>query len=391
MAEEGRGQGIALALVALGIAARAVLACFSWGTHDVDVWLSFGRQISERGVIALYHADPSFNHPPLMGCFAAFALWLSRGMEVPFPLLFKIPSILADAMTCALLWKIGLPRVGPWIAAIFAWDLNSILVSAHHCNTDSIYVMLCLASVYLIESRGAHLLGGLLLGAAINVKLIPVVLLIPMFALCRDRKSLMRFSAGLAIGSISFWPVLILAGRDYGLHALGYASFVDNWGIELFLQKLARSPGLSMTLGPSIERYRQAGRVVVFAVIWLMSLSARRRGWNRYVASASAASIFLIVTPGFGIQYTAFAAPLILAASPLWGLMYVIAASALALCWYGLNWDGTFPITNPPGIQLHGATMLAGLATWAVLMAFVVRTICRARVTQSRNPQQLQN
>src|SRR5205814_9830382 len=111
-----------------------------------------------------------------------------------FPYLFKLAPIAADAVTCWLLWRIWHPRAGAiWAAAaaaIYAWNPVAILISAHHCNTDSIYAMLCLAAVYVIESRrgsvGAWFWGGLLLGAAINVKLIPVLLIPPLVILCRD-------------------------------------------------------------------------------------------------------------------------------------------------------------------------------------------------------------
>ncbi len=312
-----------------------------------------------------------------MGYLAGLSYAISRASGLPFPVVFKLPSIIADALTCALLWRIS--RAGPWIAVIFAWNLNATLISGHHCNTDSIYAMLCLASVYLISARGKDFFGGLVLGAAINVKLIPTILLIPMFALFHERRALAKFAAGLAIAAIPYLVCFSVVGKDFATHAFGYASFVDNWGVELFLQKLARYPRLSTTFGPAVDDYRIVGRGVIILAIVLLAMIARRRDMDRYTTAACAASLFLILTPGFGIQYTAFVTPLLLAASPMWGSMYAICASVFALCWYGLNWDGYLPITNPPGIQLHGTTMLAGLLSWGVVVAYGTRTLLRHR------------
>jgi hypothetical protein len=246
--------------------------------------------------------------------------------------------------------------------------------------------MLCLAGVWLI-CRGRHLAGGLTLGAAVNIKLIPVVVIIPMLLLYRDRRTFFRFVLGLSIAEIPFIMVLILVGRNFALHALAYTSFVDNWGAEFFIQWLARSPRLSVIFGPMIEGYQSAGRWIVLAAVLWMSLVARRRRIDRFTAGALAAAIFLIVTPGFGIQYTAFVSPLLFAAAPFHAALYATFSGLMAVCWYGLNWNGRFPITNPPGIQLRPPTSWLGLCAWLALVGFVAASfISRSRSAQDESP-----
>jgi hypothetical protein len=87
-----------------------------------------------------------------------------------------------------------------------------------------------------------------------------------------------------------------------------------------------------------------------------------------------------VLTPGFGIQYTAFASPLLFAAAPIWGIAYATLAGITALCWYGLNWNGKLPITNPPGIQLRPPTSWFGLLAWALLAGFVIRSLRKRRI-----------
>ena len=55
-----------------------------------------------------------------------------------------------------------------------------ILVSGYHGNTDAVYAMLSLLAVYLLQDRNRPLLAGLALGLAINIKLIPVLLIPPL-------------------------------------------------------------------------------------------------------------------------------------------------------------------------------------------------------------------
>src|SRR5207249_11257151 len=104
MLEERRttSQRIALSLVLSGIAARLALACISWGTADANTWQEFGRRICEHGILALYHTDAGFNHPPLAGYFAALTYFIANATGISFSLLFKLPSIAADAITCAM-------------------------------------------------------------------------------------------------------------------------------------------------------------------------------------------------------------------------------------------------------------------------------------------------
>ena len=52
------------------------------------------------------------------------------------------------------------------VAAAWAWSLCSILVSGYHCNTDSVYAMLCLVSADLL-ARDRPGWAGVALGAAL--------------------------------------------------------------------------------------------------------------------------------------------------------------------------------------------------------------------------------
>src|SRR5262249_36124991 len=149
---------------------------------DATTWQEFGRQIAHRGLMQMYPADRQFNHPPLPGLWATLVYRITHGdADVPdvkqqrklgltFPFVFKSIDFVADVIVCFLLWKILRPRYGPGFAALsvvlFAWCIDSILMTSHHGNDDPVYAMLCLLAVYLIEDRGHDFWGGVALGAA---------------------------------------------------------------------------------------------------------------------------------------------------------------------------------------------------------------------------------
>jgi hypothetical protein len=284
--------------------------------------------------------------------------------------------IAADAVTCWLLWKTWKRRssalTAAATAAAFSWNLDALLVSAYHCNSDPVYAMLALLAVYLVEDRRAFFVGGLALGAAINVKLIPVVLVIPMLAGCRDRREMFRILAGLALAAAPFVPVLIAQGPQFARNALGYASSQAYWGFMLFLRELTREPRFSGWAQPLTDGYHDLGRYVMILTIALLVLVARRRGvFDRYVTCSVTAAVFLILTSGFGIQYTVFVGPLLFAVRPGAGALYGLLSGLYLLFAYWTAWPGGLPLISDRGRDLPAPGPLFGLLAWSVLIAFV--------------------
>ena len=175
---------------AMGLLFRVALAACSTGTNDTAAWERFGNEIAGDGLFATYINDPRFNHPPLAGYWAFVATQLARHTGLSFSFAFKLPVIVADCGSAFLLYVIW-RRAGPAHAAaafaVYAFNLDAILVSGYHCNTDPIYAFACLLSVWLIEDRRSDFWGGAALAAAINVKLIPILLVAPLGALPRPR------------------------------------------------------------------------------------------------------------------------------------------------------------------------------------------------------------
>lgn len=64
---------MAVAIVcALGLALRLLVAYLGHGSNDIDTWQRFAALVRRHGVLRSYELEPKFNHPPLMGYYAAF-------------------------------------------------------------------------------------------------------------------------------------------------------------------------------------------------------------------------------------------------------------------------------------------------------------------------------
>src|SRR5439155_27219893 len=98
------------------------------------------------GLDYMYRAGPAFNHPPVTGEFFGLvyhiAAWITPPVAhaVPhsFPLLLRLPSIIADALALLILLRLyqktGNPTV--WSLALFAVSPVYFMVSGFHGNVD---------------------------------------------------------------------------------------------------------------------------------------------------------------------------------------------------------------------------------------------------------------
>jgi len=367
-------------LGSLGLVIRLGLAFISSGSNDIIAWNNFASMIDQVGVRYMYENVVAFNHPPLMGYLAQYAFRIAQTPGLSFAFVFKLPMILADVLTGLLLWKIWRRRRGPGVAglavAAFGGSLVSILVSAYHGNTDTLCAFLCLLSAYLSEQK-RPVAGGLALAAALNVKLLPIVLIPAFIYSYHSGRDLIKFGAGLAAGILPFLPFLVCCGTSFVRNAINYNSNADYWGIMLFLLQAGKNPVFQQLAYQIGDFYLQKGRLVVMGLILLLSLwSHLTRRWSRYELGAMCFSIFLIFTPGFGVQYMVYVCPLLFAVSLSWATLYsVLAGIFLSLVYYSF-WTGTLPLHSHFNTFLPMPAPLFGLIAWVLLIQFVLRRLC---------------
>jgi hypothetical protein len=393
--------GAIVALIVLGFVIRLALAAISWGSNDSIYFYAFGNEINAGGLLHTYVENPDYNHPPIPGLWAAgtrlATQWLGNGTLAisAFCILFKLPVILADGATASLLYKRWRPEAGPrsalGVAAAFACALAPILVSGYHGNTDPIYAMFCLLSAYLLERDGGDerrafaglnpLLAGLALAGAINIKLLPVLLIPPLLLSLRRPRDMFWFLLGLSVGVLPFLPLLWKMGPAFYRNALAYNPSPNRWGVLLI--PLWHEEYTSIPPPGFIRFYHSNGRYLIFALVLAWSVAARvLRRWNRYDVAAVTFAIFLVFAPGYGVQYSIILAPLLFATRPRFALLYCTAAGLFLLTTYFLYLADDFPLQSMFVGYLPREAAVVGVPVWGLLIYYVVSTILRpARVT----------
>jgi len=367
---------VLLAVGAVGLGARLLIAAYSTGTNDIVTWGAFSRLIASNGVEWMYRSVLRFNHPPLMGWWSVAAQQLATANGWRFETCFKLLPIAADVVAAALLFSLWRTRattaIGALAFALFAWNLDSMLVSGYHGNTDSLAAMFVLLACWLLERHAAPFAAGLALGAAINVKLIPV-LIVPVLAVrMKDWRSLLRLGAGLAIGAVPFIPILINSWDGFQRNAVAYNSNFDNWGLALLVRQGDASTVQDVST-PLRQVFAIAGRyLIIGGVLAACALARVRKIGDAYQLSAIAFAIFLVLTPGFGVQYTVYVVPVLFAVSLRWGTAYGWAAGAFLLAVYLSFWSGTVPMASIFTRPFPLPSALVGLLPWALLVAFLL-------------------
>jgi len=366
------------AMVLAGMVLRLVLALVSRGTNDIVSWEDFANHIAEHGLLWMYANVPLWNHPPLMGYMVEGLRALAPALGWAFPPTFKLVPIAADGLSALLIFRVWLAHTGDYRAARrallwFTLSLNAVLVSGYHGNTDPLVGALVLAACMAVERRHSFA-GGALLAAAVNVKLIPL-LLAPLLVARLSASEISRFAAGLALGVLPFLPVLWLAGDGFVRNAVAYRSNFDNWGVPLFIRATEYVGGASV-VGPWAEAYVRVGPILVIAGVLAVAGYARlAQRFSTYEHAALGLAIFLILAPGFGVQYTAILGPVLLAVSQRWGGAWAVTSGLFLLVVYVTFSTGEFPLYSYFDSPLRPHAAAVGFFAWTLLVAFTWTTV----------------
>ncbi len=386
-------------LVGLGLSgfiARFWLAWVSEGSNDIRTWLYFGRIINEHGLGKAYVLEGGLNHPPLMSLWAAKVAQVAGDSTLDFARLFKMPSLLAEVITAVLLFFSFRARRdnlrGCAAFALYALALGNALISSFHGNTDSLYFAFGFAAVYLIQARRKGFLAGLMLALALNVKLIPILLVLPLAAACRSRRVLLRYAAGLSLALVPFGLALATFSANERSHFIanvfGYNSFPEWWGIELITRTILASvgrslPNLTAPISSFHDFYLRVGAKVLIALTGALALWARfgaRKPPNAYALSAIAYSILLVLGPGWGVQYMGCLVAPFLAFSLSSGFVVSLATGTMASVVYlhfVSRWEPVVTEHRLLPVDFSGISAV----TWAVIALCAVRAL-RGEPTQ---------
>jgi len=379
-----RGEIAVYSLAAVGFSARLLLAWFSRGANDAALWEQFGWQISHFGLRSLYDSEPWFTHPPLMGAWGFLCFRIAEATWLPFPALLKLPGVLGDFATGFLVWRIWQRRSGEafgvpwraWAVLLYAFNLDAILISGFHGNTDSLCAMFCLLA-FLLQAQGRPLGAGLALAASLDVKLLPV-LCVPLLLLQQRRsRDASRFAIGLLLGLVPFLYVVPSAGA-MAQRMLAYGGNPEHWGLLALFNLSVDLPRLGPNAAWAAEAYHRTGRYLLLAIFVGLGLLQRwRPRWTQLELGALAFSAFLVFAPGFGIQYTVYPVPFLSAINLRTASFYGLTAGLFAATLYVAFWTGGSPwfslFTGPYPMPVP----LLGVVPWLLLLQFFGATLER--------------
>ncbi len=356
-----------LTLGLAGVAVRVWLWWFSIGSNDVLLWRFHGLHVFTEGLASTYRNYRDFNHPPLMGLYASRA-WVWSGGDVwTFARLIKLPGLAGEGLTLWALWRFA----GRRAFVVYAWLPAAILVSGFHGNTDCLYAAIILVAAIAFD-KGKYFLSGVLWSAALNVKLLPVALLPLVFLGAPSARALMQLAAGLAIGVAPFLPPALSAGEAMRHNMLAYNSRPDNWGLVALLNGGMAIPSLRRAVEPARDMWLAIGRYAILLTVVAVALLSRfRRRMPMTEQAALGAALFLVLAPGFGVQYVMFAAPLLCVVDLKHAMWWGCASGIFLAAFYSrflVSW-------MPPQSFLFGyypfpASGFAVVA-WAVLVHFI--------------------
>lgn len=380
-----------IAVGILGVGFRFFLAGISVGCDDADIWKEHADLIAAHGVgFAYEHIELEslqFNHPPLMGYLSLWARHVAGSDMVMFSFLMKLPGLLVEVMAAALIWRLWLERNMVTAARAFAaYGVcpTLILVSGFHGNTDCAYAGLTLLSFYLMREKNAPLLSGLALAAALNVKIVPVLMIAPLLSQCRSWTSVFRFSLGAAAAIIPFVPFLLTVPHALYRNVVEYNSQQLDWGVHAFLRTASDEAVIGQAMRAFTGKYVRLGRYVIMAAIVATSvLAAFRPQRLGYHVGAAAWALFLVLTPGFGVQYTVCVLPLLFAADLRRAVVFGLLAAAMLIFVYLPNTKLVLPLHGT--VQYYPwppIALLFGVLAWAVLVSYLGATMKKLVVTR---------
>jgi len=361
-AGEARAFKVFAAGLLIATAVGLTLASLTYGTNDILFFKSYAVKASSSGVAALYREGaplvefhPEWNeqmaHPPGVIHIWRVTFWVEQHTGVPFRFWFRVLTVLANALTAGALYRI----LGAHRATAFALCPAAIVIAGFHGNSDPIVVAFLIWAVYGAEAGWRPTLTGLLFAAACSVKVWPLFL-IPAFCLrlltWRQRAAFLASTAagGLAFGAPYTFQFPVLIAKT----VFGYRSIGGWWGLSGFI------PG-----------YDHFGTPIAFTAVALISVFLHRAGWRLYEITGSAIALFLVLTPGFGVQYLAWILPFCFVFGWRFVTGFYAISTALLLVAY-THWSGGFPWYFAdllrPGAAQSWTVVYTATACWIVLV-----------------------
>lgn len=360
-------------IIIAGITVRILIVILSQGTNDIYYWQSHATLIDAKGLIGAYKTPGSFNHPPLPALYAHWAYYFVDGNLLTFSRLIKLPGLFAEILIIWTLFRYYSLR----LSALYAILPAGILISSFHGNTDCLYAAFLLIST-IHFTKNKYFLSGLFFALALNVKLVPLVLLPAFLISCLSRKSFLNFSLGGITGMLPYYYPAMIAPFDMYRNMLAYNSNQDYWGFQLFFNKLRESTSYDGLADTFSFFYSKIGRYIILIGTISFATHSRLKEKIDFKTLVSLCGLwFFFTTPGFGVQYVVFILPVLLISNEEWGNFWGLWSGIFIGSVYyifKINW---YPFESHFGSFYPKYTKLIGLIPWIFALKISVSHLKR--------------
>jgi uncharacterized membrane protein len=259
------------------------------------------------------------------GYLSAASEFIYLPKSMPDVVFFGFVALFASISWLLAVWCITrMTRRRVWDAAIAA--LSPIVIVQAFTNFDMLAVGLATGGM-LAWSRKRHVLAGVLIGLGTAAKLYPVLLLLPLFALCL-RAGKLREWGSAALAALVSWelvnaPIELLYPHGwYEFIHLNTTRGADPDSLYNVLVQFAGWGGFDGPLGPqqapkTLNAVIAVLLVACLAAIVVIALSAPRRPRFAQLAFLTV-SAFLLTNKVWSPQYSLWLVPLAVLAMPRW-------------------------------------------------------------------------
>jgi hypothetical protein len=345
--EKARRRWVAIILVAaIAFTAKLVLSLRTYGTNDVYTYERFALWSRYFGA-ELYKIAPDLNHPPSMLHILSGLLWMSEHTHLPFHFWIRFPGILADVGSLWLVCKILGPRIAErsvFIAVLLiAIAPTHILISGFHGNTDPVMIFFVMAAVWLAGYRDKPAAGGVAYGAALCIKVAPIILVPVLFLSLEGMRKRAAFFLATASIMMFAWSPYIFQEPAAVIHQVfGYKSSYGLWGFSWLFRELANAWPASQWINNGFSRF---GSAFVVAAILALSVWMNRltRKPSLYTQAGMVFLLFFTATSGFAVQYLAWLTPWVAELGAMPVALFIVTGSVFLLVVYnywnlGMPW-----------------------------------------------------
>lgn len=362
---------LVLALVA-ATALKLWIAARTFGTNDVKYWQTFMHYLVENDSVSIYREIDHYNHPPFMSVFLRFSSLLTARHPELFPFLLRVPAIFADVASALcvqrLVRRFASAEVARRSALIVALSPVLVCVSGFHGNTDPVFVLILLLATESLVVKQRPALAGLLYGFSLNIKIVPLLCGPHFAALSSSFKERFKFFATAALAALlGFGYHFLKDARGITENVFLYQSNAGCWGLSQLFQGHAWLSWLRLVLFGAL--------CVAASLLW------QRVSLQSEVARVRAACtglglvflIFLVVTPGFGVQYLSWLAVTGVLLGNGLALIYNLLGGLFLFLVY-TYWSGGFPWFNADSDIIgpwRGPSEIVGLVLWAYLVLWL--------------------